>query len=105
MNQLSMDFIAPVTPIPRARLLDPATSHAGAGREPVSLSSEHQLLILGSLRVDGPAGKSALARRTGLDGVQCCRRLPELYAQGLIEPTGHTVRRDSGRQEREWRSV
>ncbi|MEY2875262.1 MAG: hypothetical protein RLZZ373_2633 [Pseudomonadota bacterium] len=90
--------------LPLARRLDQPTSHAAAA-EAASLSVRHRLLILGSLRVDGPAGKDALARRTNLSGVQVCRRLPELEHQGLIEPTGQTVTSDAGRQEREWRSA
>lgn len=89
---------------PLARNSDPITSHAAAD-EAKALRHEHQALILDCLKHQGPAGKDAIARRTGLTGVQVCRRLPELAHAFLIRETGANVRSDSGRAEREWEVV
>lgn len=83
-----------------ARHTDPATSHLAAQMAIVFLDG-HQAQILAALE-DGPAGKSELARRTGLDHVAIARRLPELQREGKAHPTGRTVPSASGRPEREW---
>lgn len=88
---------------PSARRTDPATSHAAAEsmREAAPIDRQAILVALGF----GPAGKDALARRTGLSNVAVARRLPELERQGRAMPTGRTVLSDTGRAEREWRAV
>lgn len=88
---------------PRARRLDPSTSHQAAAAA-VELSARHRQIILDCLKKRGPAGKDAIAAHTRLDGVAIARRLPELQRQGLAEPTGKTVMSTSGRAEREWRA-
>lgn len=87
-----------------ARNSDHITSHAAADACK-ALSSEHRAAILACLIEQGPAGKDTIARRTGLQGVQICRRLPELARAGLIRETGAQVCSDTGRLEREWEAV
>ena len=87
-----------------ARNTDPSTSHlAAAACE--EFASKHRASILQALRLDGPAGKDELARRTGLDGVAIARRLPEMQRKGLVCPTGRTVPSSKGRAERVWRAA
>lgn len=86
--------------LPGARRTDPATSHAAA-EAAAELALRHHGLVLAALR-QGAAGKDAIARSTGLDGVAVARRLPELQRMGLVRLTGRTVASASGRQEREW---
>jgi hypothetical protein len=90
--------------VPMARRTDPETSHAAAesARE---LATRHHHAIITALRVHGPMGKDAIARRLGLTGVMVARRLPELERQGRAMPTGRTVTSDTGRQEREWCAI
>lgn len=89
---------------PRARRMDPATSHAAAGaaRE---LARQHHQVILACLVEHGPLGKDGISARTGLPGVAVARRLPELQAAGLVELTGWHCMSNAGRAEREWRAV
>lgn len=84
-----------------ARHTDPATSHIAAQMAIVFLE-DHCDRIWWALFQHGPAGKTELASRTGLDHVAIARRLPELERQGKARPTGRTVRSGSGRPEREW---
>ena len=98
--QFELPIMAP--PPPAARRTDPATSHQAAAKAR-ELRDVHQGVILACLKAHGPLGKDGLAARTRLDGVQVCRRLPELHRAGLIEPTGATVPSTAGREEREWR--
>jgi len=94
MQQLSIDLT------PLARKSDPVTSHLAAAQAG-ELQAAHQREILATLKL-GPAGKSAIAARSGLDGHAVARRLPELERKGLAGPTGRTVLSESGRSEREW---
>lgn len=94
MHQLTIDDV------PLARRSDPATSHLAAAQAG-ELQAAHQREILAALKL-GPAGKSAIAARSGLDGHAVARRLPELQRKGLAKPTGRTVPSTSGRDEREW---
>lgn len=87
-----------------ARSSDPITSHAAA-TQAATLANAHCALILDCLRTQGPAGKDAIARRTGLTGVQVCRRLPDLARINAIRETGAQVRSDTGRAEWEWEAV
>jgi hypothetical protein len=99
MTQLAINF--PDAPAPLARRDDPSTSHAAAAaaRE---LQRHHHEVILAALRKYGPMGKDGIAARTRLDGVQVCRRLPELAGLGHVVETGKKVMSTSGREEREW---
>ncbi len=97
MNQLALSF--DVDP-PRARRVDPETSHAAAASA-VELAKRHHALILEALK-HGPAGASVLSTRIGLDAHRVGKRLCELERAGLIRLTGRTVPSASGRQEREW---
>ena len=102
MNQLVIDFSAPIyAPEHAARRTDPATSHAAAAQA-VALAADHHALILAALRTHGPAGKSAIATRIGLDGHQVGKRMAEMERAGLIVLTGKTVPSSAGRAEREW---
>lgn len=102
MNQLAIDFTAPVyVPEHAARRTDPATSHAAADQAR-ELAADHHGRILAALREHGPAGKSAIADRIGLDGHQVGKRMAEMQRAGLIALTGRTVQSAAGRGEREW---
>ena len=84
---------------PRARALDPWTSHAAA--EKVA-NDQHFERILNTLRKCGPLGKDGIAKESGLRPDQVWRRLSEMEKIELIRQTGKTVRSNAGRQEREW---
>ena len=83
---------------PQARNSDPYTSHLAAkSMNP----SAHYALIIDALQIC-PAGKTLIAKRSGLHHGQVARRLTELERNGVIGLTGKTVKSDSNRQEREW---
>ena len=83
---------------PQARTSDPYTSHLAAkSMNP----SAHYALIIDALKIC-PAGKTLIAKRSGLHHGQVARRLTELERSGVIGLTGKTVKSDSNRQEREW---
>lgn len=87
----------------RARKLDPATSHEAAGRVH-EFSGDHQSRVLAALMF-GELGAEQIARATGLDAYSVRKRLPELEAMKLAQPTGDTRRTSTGRSERIWRLV
>ena len=100
-----MTHIDPAADLPlwaACRRSDPITSHIAAAMAG-SIRSDHQRRILAAL-ADEPASKSELADRTGLDGHQIGKRLPELERAGLVRPCGMTRSR-SGRPERIWQLV
>lgn len=73
-------------PKPRARRRDPSTSHAAAKRAAGSAAT-HRDRIMAAL----DAGKGSIydiGARCGLSHVEVARRLPELKAMNLAEPTG-----------------
>jgi hypothetical protein len=83
---------------PQARNSDPFTSHLAAkSMNP----SAHYALIIDALKLSA-AGKTLIAKRSGLHHGQVARRLTELERSGVIGLTGKTVKSDSNRQEREW---
>jgi len=87
----------PVRP-PLARASDPPTSHeaaAGAAR----FASGHHRQILDAL-VDGPASKTQLARRTGIDGVAVARRISELLDHGKVVVVSNDGVSPTGKRER-----
>lgn len=83
-----------------ARRSDPPTSHAAAA-EAGGLAQRHRRQILAAL-LEGPAGQTEIARRTGLVPHQVGKRLSEMGRDGLIEVTGREVVNATGRREREW---
>jgi predicted Rossmann fold nucleotide-binding protein DprA/Smf involved in DNA uptake len=92
MDQLAIDFT------PLARRSDPLTSHRAASRAR-AFAPSHRNRVAAALR-DGPATAHELAERTGLLAHQVLKRLPELQALGLAEPTG--AERGGAR---EWRVI
>lgn len=88
---------------PRVRANDPLTSFEAAESIKESVAHHHQV-ILDCLQEHGPLGKDGISARTKLDGNQVARRLNEMKIIGLIELTGNTVKSNSGRNEREWKS-
>jgi hypothetical protein len=91
------DYIISYDPHTQARKTDPHTSHLAAkSMNP----SAHYALIISALYT--PAGKTLIAKRSGLHHGQVARRLTELERNGIIGLTGKTVKSDSNRQEREW---
>jgi len=85
-------------PYIKARTSDPYTSHMAA--QSINPSA-HYALIIDALKLS-PAGKTLIAKRSGLHHGQVARRLTELERSGVIGLTGKTVKSDSNRQEREW---
>ena len=83
---------------PQARNSDPYTSHLAAK---AINPSAHYALIIDALNISA-AGKTLIAKRSGLDHNQVARRLTELERNGVIGLTGKTVKSDTNRQEREW---
>lgn len=86
---------------PGARRRDPDTSKAAAEKAK-DLAAKHHGLIFECLARNGKAGKDAIARLTGLTGVQVGRRMHELAAERIVKPTGARVLSSSGRLETEW---
>jgi hypothetical protein len=82
---------------------DPKTSEQ-AGKLASTFASRHRALILGCLRAHGPNGKTVIGLLTALGDVAVARRLPELQAMGLAEPSGRFDTSDAGRLERVWRA-
>lgn len=80
-----LDDIKPV-----ARRTDPQTSHDAAKRAE-RFAATHAGKIIAALKEHGPSTPEGLSERTGLTVVQLCRRLPEIQAKGLAEPTGEVV--------------
>lgn len=100
MNQLTFDMAAADCP-PGARVRDPQTSKdaATAARQ---LQADHHQRIAACLAKHGALSKDAIAKHTGLTGVQVCRRLGEMERLELAHPTGRTCVSLAGRAEREW---
>ncbi len=73
----------------RARKGDPETSKAAAVKS-TEFSATHAGRVMTCL-YSGPKGADAISRETGLTVVQVCRRLPDLQARQLAEPTGDQV--------------
>ena len=92
------DYIISYEPHTQARNTDPFTSHLAAK---AMNPSAHYALIIDALKVSA-AGKTLIAKRSGLHHGQVARRLTELERNGIIGLTGKTVKSDSNRQEREW---
>lgn len=86
----------------RSRADNPFTSFEAADQAK-DLAERHGAAIVECLAKHGPLGKDGIAFHLRISGHQVSRRLSELQKEGYIEPTGNTVRSDSGRSEREWR--
>lgn len=100
-----MTYIDPAADLPlwaAVRRTDPVTSHIAAAMAG-GLRSDHWQKILAAL-ADEPGSKDELADRTGLDGHQIGKRLPELERAGLVRPCGMTRSR-AGRPERIWEAT
>lgn len=72
-----------------ARKTDVQTSKAAAAKS-VAFRGDHAARIQVALTA-GPAGQTAIARRTGLTVAQVSKRLHELRKAGAIERTGREV--------------
>ena len=84
MNQGLLPFLDPRLPVPApaARATDPATSHAAAEGAKAFAPSQKEK-ILEALRL-GPAGKTELSRRTGINDVAVARRCSELVKERKV---------------------
>lgn len=89
-------------PFPRARSIDPSTSHNAADQVD-ELALRHYKQILDCLRRCGALGKDGIALHSGLESNQVARRMSELHRLGLVELTGRLAKSNAGRSEREWR--
>jgi hypothetical protein len=85
----------------RARLTDPATSHAAADAAKDFVPA-HYTAILDVLKHYGPMGKDGIAACGLLEANQIARRLKEMQKLGLIMLTGRLVKSKANRDEREW---
>jgi hypothetical protein len=85
----------------RARLTDPATSHAAADAAEAFVPA-HYALILNCLKAYGPMGKDGIAFNSLLEANQIARRLKEMQRLGLVRLTGRLVKSNANRDEREW---
>lgn len=88
----------------RARADNPITSFEAADNAK-DLAEVHGKAIVECLAKHGPLGKDGIAAHLKISGHQVSRRLSELQKEGYIQPTGDTVKSDSGRKEREWALV
>lgn len=88
---------APVPP-PAARAKDPPTSHEAA-EGAKDFAPTHHEKILEALRL-GPASKTELWRRTGIDSVAVARRAGELVDRGEIVVVSNDGRSLTGKRER-----
>lgn len=87
----------------RSRKYDPHTSKE-AEQTIKKTAQVHAELIYDCLKQHGAMGKDKIKTICNFkDASTVTRRLPELQALGLVEPTGKVVLSDSGRNEREWR--
>lgn len=89
---------------PRAKADNSVTSFEAADKAK-DLAEVHGKAIVECLAKYGPLGKDGIAAHLKISGHQVSRRLSELQKDGYIQPTGNTVKSDSGRNEREWRLV
>lgn len=85
----------------RARLTDPATSHAAADAAKDFVPA-HYTAILDVLKHYGPMGKDGISAHGSLEANQIARRLKEMQKLGLIMLTGRLVKSKANRDEREW---
>lgn len=76
-----------LTSLPRVRSTDPLPSHLAAA-ESYSFSGSHAERILKAIQHAPGQTPAYYAAMTGLTVVQIDRRLPEMRARGLVEPTG-----------------
>lgn len=83
------------------RRRDPSTS-VEASEAAQAFVRCHQSAILAALGLWGPAGKTALSGRCGLNDVAVCRRLSELHQAGLVAVDGHEYSA-AGRKERRFK--
>lgn len=109
MNQLSIDFSAPMVAmpaavVPRARRRDPVTSHEAAESMKTGAAQQAER-VLKALRSLGEAGAEQIGEVCSLDAYTIRKRLPELQRLGLAAPTGAVRSTASGRSERVWRAA
>jgi hypothetical protein len=84
MNQGLLPFLDPTLPVPMpaARAKDPMTSHKAAEGAKVFAPSQKEQ-ILEALRI-GPASKTEISRRTGINDVAVARRCSELVKERKV---------------------
>lgn len=85
----------------RARIADPATSHAAAATA-IAFISDHHTKIIATLEDDGPGTIYEIEAKTGIDHVAVARRMKELERQQLVVRTGATRPSPLGRQCTVW---
>jgi len=84
----AMMYLDDIKPV--ARRTDPQTSHDAAKRAE-RFAATHAGKIIAALKAHGPSTPEGLSLVTGLTVVQIDRRMHEIQAQGLAEPTGEVV--------------
>ena len=84
MNQGLLPFLDPRLPVPApaARATDPATSYKAAEGAKAFAPSQKET-ILKALRL-GPASKTEISRRTGINDVAVARRCSELVKERKV---------------------
>jgi hypothetical protein len=99
-RQSCLNYLDPGLPVPMptARATDPPTSQE-AGRDALRWRSGQHLQILRALE-SGPASKTLLSERTGIDNVAVARRVSELLGAEEIVVVSHDGRSPHGKRER-----
>lgn len=89
--------------IPRARRTDPRTSHVAAAmaRKPAKRT---RVRVWGALVDYGPMTIHEIAKRSGVDHVECARRLADLEHEGMAAPTKRVRPSPAGRPCRVWQA-
>jgi len=99
-GQMGLPFLDPRLPVPMpsARASDPPTSHKAAeAAKAFSPSQKEQ--ILEALRL-GPASKTEISRRTGINDVAVARRCSELVKERKVLVLSEDGKSASGNDER-----
>lgn len=97
-KQMGLPFLDPRLPVPMARVSDPPPSYkAGERAREFALSQKEQ--ILESLRL-GPASKTEISRRTGINDVAVARRCSELIKERKVLVFSEDGKSAAGNDER-----
>lgn len=97
-GQMGLPFLDPRLPVPMARASDPPTSHK-AGERAREFAPSQKEQILEALRL-GPASKTEISRRTGLNDVAVARRCSELVKERKVLVMSEDGKSAAGNDER-----
>lgn len=86
---------------PLCRASDPIESFIAADQA-ADLIKTHERLIVSVLAEHGALGVDGIAGRCKLSAHAVGKRMKQLHDDGRVALTGHSVKSDSGRAQREW---